>query len=192
MTRDEIYDHLAKVYLGKRESAVEIKPVKKKPHVWLVINIVITAFILASVIYGLTAFLAKRNDLLQSRIIYALNSAPVKLSYSVGGDYPQVKDLKIALPVADATKFARINMSLKADAGGNPGMLKLVLTNDRAEQAVYYLQGITSRWQDYAIPFGELDLTDWRSLRDISFVVEAWNAQQTRGAVYIDNISFSN
>ncbi|MBF0619923.1 MAG: hypothetical protein HQL19_07135 [Candidatus Omnitrophica bacterium] len=192
MTRDEIYDHLAKVYLGKRAQAVEVKPVKPKSHAWLVINVVITAFILASVFYGLTAFLTQKSDVLKSRVTYALNNSPIRLSYAVGGKYPQVKDLTISIPTMDASKFSRLNLSVKGIAGGNPGMVKVILTNAKEEKASYYLQGIKSRWQDYSISFDDLDLTDRESLKDISFVVEAWNADQATGAVYIDNISFSN
>jgi hypothetical protein len=192
MTRDEIYDHLAKVYLGKRESVVEMRAIKKKSHVWLVINIVTTAFILASVVYGLTAFLTKRNDTLKSKVIFALNNSPLRLSYVLGGDYPQVKNLTIAIPNVDLSKFSRVNVSLKGMDGANPGMVKLILTNQKSEQASYYLQGIRSRWQDYSITFESLNLTDWKSLKDISFVIEAWNADKQSGTVFIDNISFSN
>lgn len=192
MTRDEIYDHLAQVYLGKRESAVEKKAAQKKSHVWLVINIVTTALILASVVYGLTAFLAKRNDALKSRIIYALNNSPIRLSYAVGGEYPQVKNLTIDIPTVDVSKFGRVNLSLKGQIDGSPGMIKVVLTNEKEEQASYYLQGINSRWQEYSISFNELNLTDWKTLKQISFVVEAWNVKKQSGAVFVDNISFSN
>ena len=68
MNRDEIYDHLAKVYLGKRESVVQKKT---KPHLanaWFVINGVIVVFILISVVYGLTAFLTQRKDVFKSRV----------------------------------------------------------------------------------------------------------------------------
>ncbi|NTV28633.1 MAG: hypothetical protein HGA80_00950 [Candidatus Omnitrophica bacterium] len=192
MTRDEIYDHLAKVYLGKRESAVELKSSGNKSHVWLVINIVTTAFILASIVYGLTAFFAKRNDELKSRIIYALNNSPIRLAYAVGGEYPQVKDLTIEMPRVDVSKFTRMNLSMKGQEGGSPGVIKVVLTNDKLERASYYLQGIKERWQEYSVSFEELNLTDWKTLKEISFVVEAWNADKPKGAVFIDNIGFSN
>ncbi len=192
MTRDEIYDHLAKVYLGKRESAVDNKAAKNKSHVWLVINIVTTAFILASIVYGLTAFFAKRNDELKSRIIFALNNSPIHLAYCVGGEYPQVKNLTIEMPEVDVSKFTRLNLSLRGQEGGNPGTLKVVLTNEKLEKASYYLQGIKDRWQDYSVSFDELNLTDWSTLKEISFVVEEWNADKQKGAVFIDNISFSN
>ena len=190
MNRDEIYDHLAQVYLGKRERVEQAKP-KPPASAWLIINVVITAFILTSVVYGLTAFLTQRKDAFKSRVIYALNNSPIRLVYSVGGGYPQVKNLTIAVPETDVSKYRRLNLSLRA-INGNPGTLKVVLKNAREEQASYYLQGVRNRWQDYSISFDELDLTDWRSIKDLSFVVEAWNAKDPSGAVLIDNISFSN
>lgn len=190
MTRDEIYDHLAQVYLGKREQ-VEVKP-KKAPSAWLVINMAITVFILTSVVYGLTAFLAQRKDLLKSRVIYTMNNSPLRLSFNVGAGMPQTKDLLIELPDMDVAKYSRLNLTIKATEGGNPGMIKIVLGNERQERAAYYLQGVKSKWQDYSIGFDQLNLTDWKTLRDISFVIEAWNSDRTDGIVFIDNISFSN
>ena len=192
MTRDEIYDHLAQVYLGKREQVKVEPPKPKPPSAWLMMNAVITAFILASVVYGFTAFLARHDDILKSRVIYSLNNSPIRLSYDVGAGLPQTKDLTIALPLVDVTKYSRLNLTVKASDGGNPGMVKIVLSNAKSERATYYLQGIKPRWQDYSISFDQLNLTDWKSLKDISFVVEAWNADRTEGTVFIDNISFSN
>ena len=50
MTRDDIYDHLAQVYLGKRKEADDKK--KKQFSAWLFINIVITVIIFASIFDG--------------------------------------------------------------------------------------------------------------------------------------------
>ena len=190
MTHDEIYDHLANVYLGKREN-VEVKK-KKSSSAWLAINIVITVLILTSVVYGLTAFLTRHDDILKSRVMYSLNNSPIRLTYNVGDGYPQAKNLSISLPQVDAAKYKRLNLTVKASGGGNPGMVKIVLTNARNEQAAYYLQGIKTKWQDYSIGFEQLNLTDWSTIRDVSFVVEAWNSQRADGTVFIDNISFSN
>jgi len=191
MTRDEIYDHLAKVYLGKREGIESIQP-KKQPLSWLVINIVITVFILASVVWGLTAFLTQHDDLLKSRVIFTLTNSPMRLSYNVGDGMPQVKALSIAVPSVDVKKFKRVNVSLRGLKDGNPKVLKIILTNTKEETAVYYLQDLSNRWRDYSLAFEDLNLTDWEALRDISFVVEAWNADKPTGTVLIDNISFSN
>jgi hypothetical protein len=181
---------LAQVYLGKRQSVVP-KPPKPRPGVWLVINIVITVFILTSVVYGLTAFLTQRKDAFRTSVIYALNNSPIRLTYTVGGDYPQVQNLTLAVPEMDVSKFRRLRLSLRS-VYGNPGTLKVVLTNARREEGAYYVQGLRGQWQDYSIAFDDLDLTDWKTLKEISFVVEAWNAKDPSGSVLIDNISFSN
>ena len=93
MTRDEIYEHLAKVYLGKREN-IQVK--KQKPiSAWLIVNIIMTVVILASAFYGFTAFLTRRNLPLRNRVIYALNNSPIKLSYDFHGSYPQSQKFSI-------------------------------------------------------------------------------------------------
>lgn len=190
MNRDEIYDHLAKVYLSKREVVEEKKP-EPRPNAWRLINLLITAFILVSVVYGLTAFLTQRRDIFKSRVIYALNNSPIRLSYSVGGKYPQIQNLTIAVPAMDVTKYSHLNLSLRS-MNGNPGILKVVVSNARAEQAAYYLEGIGNNWQDYSISFAQMNLTDWKFIKDIAFVVEAWNTKDPVGTVLVDNISFSN
>ncbi len=77
MTRDEIYDHLAQVYLGKKNKIAQQKKVRF--NVWLVINIVITVIIFASASYGLSAFLTHRGDALQNKIIFSLNNGPIRV-----------------------------------------------------------------------------------------------------------------
>ena len=69
MTRDDIYDHLAQVYLGKR-TKTNVKK-KQQLNAWLVINILITVLIFSGSFYGLTAFLTHHNSSLKSHIIYS-------------------------------------------------------------------------------------------------------------------------
>ena len=90
MTRDEIYEHLAKVYLGKRESVAEEKKKKAVNQSWLVINIVITAVILISTVYGFTAFLTRRAGL-NNQIFYELNNNLVKVAYNLNDPFPSTK-----------------------------------------------------------------------------------------------------
>ena len=60
MTRDEIYEHLAKVYLGKRENVSAAKKKKQANQPALVINIAITTVLVISTVYGFTAFLTDK------------------------------------------------------------------------------------------------------------------------------------
>lgn len=192
MTRDEIYDHLAKVYLGKRES---VSPPKHDPkpvnHSLLVINIVITAVITISTVYGFTAFLTRRAGL-KSQIFYALNNEPIRIAYDLNSPYPAAKTFAISIPNKDFSKYKVLNVSLRGMDSAYPGIVKVVVANQKNEQAIYYIQNVGPAWQKAAIPFEKLNLTDWTTITGVSFVLEAWNVDFRRGALLIDGVSFSN
>jgi len=192
MTRDEIYDHLAKVYLGKRES---VAPKKSKPkpinRSLLVINIVITAVITISTVYGFTAFLTRRAGL-KSQVFYALNNNPIRIVYDLNDPYPATKTFSITIPNKDVSKYKILNVSLRGMDSGYPGIVKVVVTNQKNEQAIYYIQNVRMAWQKASIPFEKLNLTDWTTITDVSFVLEAWNVDFRRGTLLIDGVSFSN
>ena len=192
MTRDEIYDHLAKVYLGKRENVLPQKP-KPKPfnRSLFVINIVITAVITISTVYGFTAFLTRRADL-KSQIFYALNNNPIRVAYDLNDPFPATKVFSITIPNKDVSKYKVLNVSLRGMDGGYPGIVKIVVGNQKNEQAIYYIQNVENTWQKASIPFEKLNLTDWTTITNVSFVLEAWNVDFRRGTLLIDGVSFSN
>ncbi len=190
MTREEIYDHLAQVYLGKRDKVEE----KNKRHLnaWLVINIGITAVILASTFYGLTAFLTKRGDFSRSGVIFALTNGPIRVPYNLNEPYPQVKTFSLSIPKMDVSKYKFLSFSIRGLEEGYPGVVKVVLKNQRNEEAFYFVKDVRLKWQELSIPFEEFNqITDWTSLNEVSFIFEAWNAEKKKGVVLIDNICFS-
>ncbi|MBF0510892.1 MAG: hypothetical protein HQL13_01045 [Candidatus Omnitrophica bacterium] len=192
MTRDEIYDHLAQVYLGKKEDAA---PEKSKPkpvnRPLLVINIVITAVITISTVYGFTAFLTGRAAL-KSQVFYALNNNPIRVVYDLNDPFPATKTFSITIPNKDVSKYKALNVTLRGLEGAYPGIVKVVIGNQRNEQAIYYIQNVASSWKKASIPFEKLNLTDWTTITDVSFVLEAWNVDFRRGALLVDGVSFSN
>lgn len=191
MTRDEIYEHLAKVYLGKRESAVEQKRKKAVNKSWLVINITITAVMVISTVYGFTAFLTRRADL-KNQVFYALNNNPVRVAYDLNDPFPSTKSFAITVPGKDASKYSKLNFMIRGMNGGYPGVVKLTVTNQKDEKATYYVRNVGAEWQNIIIPFARLNLTDWTTVREVAFVLEAWNMDFRRGTLLIDDISFSN
>lgn len=191
MTRDEIYDHLAQVYLGKRNK-VEVKK-KKEFNVWLVINMVIAGIILASTFYGLSAFLARRADSLQSSIVFALNNGPIRILYNLNEPYPSVKIFSLAVPAVNLKKYNKLNFSIRGFSEGYPGIVKIVVKNERNEVASYFVQEVRLQWQDFSVPFEEFkEITDWTKVSEISFVFEAWNVEKKKGIVLIDNVCFAS
>src|SRR3989338_4011294 len=125
MTRDEIYNHLAQVYLGKRNKTEEKKK-KQFNAAWLGINLVIAVIILASSFYGLTAFLTHRAESLHSHVIFALNNGPIRFRYDLNEPYPSVKTFSLTIPKIDLTRYEQLNFSIRGLEEGHPGVIKIV------------------------------------------------------------------
>jgi len=191
MKRDDIYDHLAQVYLGKRSKKDEQK--EKRFSAWLVINILITVIIFSSAFYGLTAFLTHHNSTLQSRIIYSLHNGPIRIPYDLVNALPPEKMFTIDVGTVDASKYRNLAFSIRGKEDGVPGVVRLIVRNKRNEEASYYVQGIGLDWQEISIPFSDFQqITDFSTLTDITFVLESWNVQDKKGLVLIDEIRFSS
>jgi len=191
MTRDEIYDHLAKVYLGKRQDVVEQKKKKSLNRSWLVMNIAITAVILISTVYGFTAFLTRRVTF-KNEVFYSLNNNPIRIVYDLNDPFPSTKTFSITIPHKDVSKYTHLNLSIRGMNDSYAGVVKMVVGNQRNEKAIYYIQNVQGAWQKVSIPLEKLNLTDWSTITDVSFVLEAWNVDVKKGTVLIDDLSFSN
>jgi hypothetical protein len=191
MTRDEIYDHLAQVYLGKRKKADEKKRIEF--NAWLVINILITAIIFSSAFYGLTAFLKQRDSYFESKIVYALHNGRIFFDYDFKNDAAPLKKFSLIVPQIDAGQYASLHFSLRAKEEGNPGIVKVVIQSNKNEVASYYVQGISHDWKEYDIPLSAFkQISNWSDLKDISFVLESWNINNVKGVILIDDVRFSS
>lgn len=191
MTRDDIYDHLAQVYLGKRSNLDQKK--KKRLNSWLVINIIITVVIFASSIYGLTAFLTHRGDVLQNKIIYALNNGPIRLSYNLEYPYPSVKTFSLSIPKLNVAKYKALQFSMRALEEGTPGTVRIEIKNHKNEVAFVFVENVDLSWKNCEIPFEKFrQISDWSDISEVSFVLEAWNTKNKKGALLIDDVAFSS
>lgn len=192
MNREDIYDHLAQVYLGKRKES----EVKKKRHfnAWLVINIFIMLTIFSSAFYGLTAFFAqKRESTLKDKIIFSLHSGLIRLSYDFVGNFPPTKSFSLEVPSMDVSKYNNLEFTIRGREEGTPGVVKIVFENQRNEKSSYYVQGVDLDWQDVKIPLSEFkQITDWSTIKDVSFVLESWNVDKKKGILLLDNVGFSS
>lgn len=190
MNREEIYDHLAQVYLGKRKE-VDVKE-KRQKNAWLLVNVFLTVLIFTSAIWGFTAFLSQRGPSLQSNVIFSLNRGPISVAYNFKDTFSPEKTFSLAIPDIDASKYKAIEFSIRGKEEGTPGVVKVVISNDRNEAAAYYVQGVNLQWQEVSIPLSEFkQITDWSSLKDISFVMEVWNVDKKKGIVLIEDVRFS-
>lgn len=191
MTRDEIYDHLAQVYLGKCDRNDDSQ--KRQLYVWRVMNIVITVVILASSFYGLTAFLTHRGSQWENDVIFTLNNGPIRIKYELNNPYPPVKTFSLILPNMNVLKYNKINFSIRALEDGAPGVVKIVLENRKKEIAMHFVKDVYLEWQNVSIPLDKLSgITDWTNVTKVSFVLESWNVEKKKGLILIDNVCFSS
>ena len=190
MTRDDIYDHLAKVYLGKKEKADP--KIKKQFNVWLVINIVITGIIFASTFYGLTAFLSHQRSSFKKNIIFSLYNGIAKVPYDFSKSFSSAEAFSLDVSDMDVSKFNFLKFSVRAE-DGTPGTIKIQITNRKNEISSYYLQGVQTGWKEIEIPLLKfVQISDWTKVKDISFILESWNVDDKKGLMLIDEIRFSS
>jgi len=191
MTRDDIYDHLARVYIGKKKETK--KETRRQFNVWLFINLVITVIIFTSAFYGLTAFLTHQRPALKKNIIYSLYQGPIQISYNFQNGLVPVQTFSLDVSTVDVSKYQSINFLIRGREEGSPGIVKMVVTNARNEVSAVYVRGIDLSWRKHRLPLEEFrEITDWRSVTNVSIVVEEWNAADKTGVVLIDDLRFSS
>ena len=191
MTKEEIYEHLAQVYIGKKTNDKRTLR-KKRFRLPRETRVLLTLFIVGFAFYTLTAFLSQRNDDLKSSIIFALSNAPIRVKYDLHQPFPQIKDFSIAIPQVDIGKYKSLNFSIRGLEEGYPDVVKVVLKNKRNEVAFKYIKGVNLKWKRHTITFAELStISDFSTLSEVNFVLEAWNVKQKRGIILIDDLCFS-
>src|SRR3989338_8150260 len=195
MTRDEIYDHLAQVYLGKKTSGNNENKDKKNRrfNAWLLINTVITLVIFASSVYGLTAFLAQRGGAFHKKIIYALNHGPVRVKYNLNYPYPPVKMFSLSVPEVDAGKYKNLQFSLRGTEDGYPGVVRVEIKNQKNEVSSVIVEDVVVDWKNSSIPLEKFEqISDWSNVSEVSFILESWNSEKKKGVLLIDDVCFSS
>lgn len=191
MTREEIYDHLAQVYLGKRKKAEATK--KKQFGAWLVINICITMIIFASAFYGLSAFFTKQGNTLKNGVIYPLHHGSFRMEYDFVSGVSPTTIFTLDVPPVAVSQYKNVHFSIRAKEEGSPGTVKIVINNALNEHSSFYIQDVGLKWQEYDIPLEKfVQITDWSSLTNIDFVLESWNVDDKKGLILIDNVAFSS
>lgn len=192
MTKDEIYEHLAKVYMGKRETQAHIK---KKPSLNFSFagRVFLTIVVLTISFYGFTAFYFRRDTNIKNQMIFNLNTSLVRVKYDLSDPYPKVKQFSLQIPPTDLSQFHKINFSIRSTKDGSPGIVKVVLRNQKNEMAYYFARDIDFRWKTFSVALVDFKgITDWSNLKDVSFVLEEWNLEDEKGVILIDNVNFSS
>jgi len=190
MTKDEIYEHLAKVYLGKKKKKKKRKDLKF--YTLLFINVITIPLIIALIVGAVNSRAAKGKIGSSNAVLLALNYYPLRINYDFNNDKPQVQDFVLNLPEIDIGKYTELEFSLKGIKQSYPRLLKITLENKRKEKSSYYLASLSNRWRKVTIPLSEFkEITDTSNLTKISFAIESWNQNNKSGSLLIDDLGFS-
>ena len=191
MTKEEIYEHLAKVYIGKKKK-------KKKKD-----NLLIKSLFFISLLFCISVFffivtgsnfspkigIQGKGELLS----VMLGNYPLRLAYNFNKDNPQIQNFSMPLPNLDLRDFDSLIFSIRGFEGKIPRLLKIVLENKKKETSRFYFDNISSRWKKTVVPLSEFkEITDWSNIMKVSFVFEAWNIDSEKGKVLIDGVSFAS
>ena len=188
-SRDEIYEHLAKVYLGKQKKTSQRK---KKQFESPLVRRTAALLVIVGCIFGLSAFLMKRNGFAANSVLYSLNERPLRISYDLNEPFPQIYSFAIPVPRINISKYSSVSFAIRA-VKGSPGAVKVVIKNKKKEASFYFLRQIHDRWNKVTIPLSEFkEISDWSNVTDVTFVFEAWNLEKPKGTVLIDDLCFSS
>lgn len=190
MTKDEIYEHLAKVYLGKKKKKKKRKNLRF--YTLLFINVVTLPIIIGLIVGAVNFRSSKGRVRTNNSLQLALNYYPLRINYDFQKDRPQVLDFALNLPETDVSKYSSLEFSLRGAKKSYPQRLKITLENKRKEKSSYYLSNLTTHWQKVSIPLSDFkELTDLSNLNKISFILEAWNLNNKTGSFLVEDIGFS-
>ncbi len=185
MDKKDIYEHLAKIYLDASSKTKRKK--KSKVHAFLWRNIILASVVII-VALGFTLrglFSKSRPD--TSEISLVLAHEAVKINFNF--DPAKKESYTLDLNKQNISRFKALGFSIRKVNPKDTLSLRVEFTNSFKERSEVYIRDISSRWSDHRIDLVSFrNITDWSSMNSVSFIVEAWNAGEKHGVLYIDNI----
>ncbi|MDP3790976.1 MAG: carbohydrate binding domain-containing protein [Candidatus Omnitrophota bacterium] len=117
----------------------------------------------------------------------------MKLNYCVDSPNPAYNGFWMMLPNLDASKYDTINLWVKGDTDlGYTTVFKIEIKNAAKQTGRYYISNASDQWQQISIPLSEFkSLIDRTNLTEFVIVFEDRMATNKKGAIYIDDITFT-
>lgn len=183
--KKDVYEHLAKTFLGKKSK----RKIKSREFFVFAVLIVIFCFL---TIFGLGSLLIKRG--VYTKSIYVIeDKTPIEIGYdfSTMGDN-KVKAISFNLNEIDLKEYNTLSISIRTRADASvESSIKVQIENSLLEKGEEYISGISSRWKEFTVPFSDFEkISDWASISSLTFVVEEWNITNKNDTVYIDDVKF--
>ncbi|MFH1508525.1 MAG: hypothetical protein ABIG46_08915 [Candidatus Omnitrophota bacterium] len=185
MNKQDIYEHLANVYLDnslKKKNEVVSPPKTKYKYLYPSFILII---LLALSLYFTIAQV--RSNPINTESTYVLLSDSVKVGFKFDPGKKQI--YAINLNGLNLSKYKYLGVSLrKSDLKDNVSV-RTEFVNSFKEKSELYLKNIPFRWKAYRILMDDFKgITDWTDMLNLAFILEEWNVENKSGALYIDNV----
>ena len=117
----------------------------------------------------------------------------LRLDYDVDSASSAFNGVWFDLGGADLSQYKQLVLWAKGDKEkGYTEDFKLEVQSSRGNKGAYYITGLSDDWQEYIIDLDQfVGISEWSNIRKLVVVFEDWKAAQKEGAVYIDDIYFT-
>jgi len=90
----------------------------------------------------------------------------------------------------DLTPYRQLVLYLKGDSAGHTSQVNIELKSEQ-EIGRYLLTGITDTWEQFVIPFEQVEgLHDWSHIKELVIFFDHLTVTKLTGMIYLDEIAF--
>ena len=192
MHNKKVYDYLAQVYFGKKETRQKDLVFK-----FLLSTNLILLLILLVLLFNPPArfFFVSVQKIFRPKGTYFEISGsyfPLRFEYDFSLNSPDILSLNLRVPPMNVKDFDFIRIVLKGEnLVSSEGIMGIELKNIYDERDFVYIYGIGKRWKYFDIPLNSFSrIKDFSQIDTISFRLERWNAPAKEGIFFIDKVFF--
>ena len=184
MNKREIYEHLADIYLdnsGKK---------KRRYKKFFDYKVIYPAAILLTIVVSVSIFsFISHKSTLKSQVALVIQPTSVRMNFHRGATKKEIFSFDINQ--LDLAEFNTLAFSVRKLWPADIINLKVEINNKLKEKSAIYLDDLSYRWKNYKFNLSDFkNITNWRKMDKLSFIIEEWNIKGEGGIIYIDNVKF--
>jgi hypothetical protein len=191
MEKKEIYDYLAKVYLGPQPPQPKALKKRQTAQAQRLVLFLIVPIIACALVYLFLNYPQKRQSAKAHSLQLDIGNEPIKIKYNFSGSNLKKETYSIALSDLNAQGFQELEFKARRRKDFGSVHLRVELENSLRENASCYIKDIGNKWKRCSVKLSDLkEITRRDNLKRISFIIEEWNVADKDDCVYIDEIRF--
>ena len=189
MEKNEVYDYLAKIYLDKQPKGLEKKGFSLS---WKSALFLTAVIVLGLVFYFFYRYPVKPIKPGARSLYIAAGNQLIKINYNFSNSSLKKENYSLEFPDLDLRNFSLLRFQARHSKRYGLVNLRVEIENNFKEISACYVSGLTDKWKEFELNLSAFkEISQWQTIRSISFIVEEWNAANKEDSVFIDAIRFS-